>query len=72
MPTIARRRPKCPNRKLGEQVYRARCELGMGLREFATHCDIRDFTMIYRLEKGQDVRASALLKIMLKCGIPMR
>ena len=58
-----------PNKALGKAVAKKRKTLKLSMREFAENAQIPDFTLIGRLERGQDIRHSAVAKICRTFGI---
>lgn len=61
-------KPEKPLLAVGSRIRQRREELGFGLRDAARLCGV-DYTLLFRLEHGFDVRASQLLKVARFYGI---
>lgn len=63
-------KPGRPLVELGRRIRQRREELQLGLRDAARLCGV-DYTLMFRVEHGHDVRASALLKVAKFYQIPL-
>lgn len=64
------KRNSLPNAALGRSIAKYRKNLGLSLRDFASAADV-DYTLLLRLERGHDVRSTAVLKLAQHYGFPI-
>jgi len=66
---ITTKRARGPNKDIGISMKAHRNSLGLGLRDYAMEAGV-DFTCVWRLENGKDVRLSQFRKLSRKWGFP--